>query len=97
MPRIIRFIVDALRDVKAITQVVGYAANDGVVWCALTNGTLWQVYRSVEKCPAPEKLMYEVSLDPRDAEDMSVDQIAEQLWRLSRQEMASGTLTRRSR
>jgi predicted type IV restriction endonuclease len=29
---------DSLEDVKAITQVVGYAANDGVSWCVLTNG-----------------------------------------------------------
>lgn len=83
---------DSLRDVKGITQVVGYAANDGIVWCVLTNGIVWQVYRSVEKCPAPDKLMYEVTLDPRDSQDMSVEQIAEQLWRLSRQEMARGTL-----
>ncbi len=27
-----------LDDVKSITQVVGYAANDGVEWCVLTNG-----------------------------------------------------------
>src|SRR5512137_1493716 len=29
---------DLLDDVKSITQVVGYAANDGVEWCVLTNG-----------------------------------------------------------
>ncbi|MCP4712546.1 MAG: hypothetical protein GY869_28305, partial [Planctomycetes bacterium] len=29
---------DPLNDVKATTQVVGYAANDGIVWCILTNG-----------------------------------------------------------
>ena len=26
---------DPLADVKAITQVVGYSANDGIVWCIL--------------------------------------------------------------
>jgi len=85
---------DPLNDVKAITQVVGYAANDGIVWCVLTNGVNWKVYRSVEKCPAPDKLMYEVSLDPRDSEDISVQDLARQMWRISRDEMAEGTLDR---
>lgn len=83
---------DKLNDVKRITQVVGYAANDGIVWCVLTNGIIWKVYRSVEKCAAPDKLMFEVSLDPRDGEGIPVEQIARQLWRLSRDEMAKGTL-----
>jgi len=83
---------DKLNDVKGITQVVGYAANDGIVWCVLTNGIVWKVYRSVEKCAAPDKLMFEVSLDPRDGEGIHVEQIARQLWRLSREEMAKGTL-----
>jgi predicted transport protein len=83
---------DPLDDVKAITQVVGYAANDGIVWCILTNGVKWKVYRSVEKCPAPEKLMFEVSLDPRDSEGTSVQQLAQQMWRFSREEIAKGTL-----
>lgn len=83
---------DALNDVKGITQVVGYAANDGIVWCVLTNGIVWKIYRSVEKCPAPEKLFREVSLDRSDGEGLPVDQIARQLWLLSREEMAKGTL-----
>lgn len=83
---------DPLDDVKGITQVVGYAANDGIVWCVLTNGIKWKVYRSVEKCAAPEKLMYEVSLDPRDELGSSVEESARLLWRLSRDEMAKGTL-----
>jgi predicted type IV restriction endonuclease len=29
---------DALKDVKDVTQTTGYAANDGIVWCILTNG-----------------------------------------------------------
>mgnify|MGYP001395836042 CR=1 FL=1 len=83
---------DPLDDVKGITQVVGYAANDGIVWCVLTNGFKWKVYRSVEKCAAPEKLMYEVSLDPRDDPGSSIEESARLLWRLSRDEMAKGTL-----
>jgi predicted type IV restriction endonuclease/predicted transport protein len=83
---------DPLNDVKAITQVVGYAANAGIVWCVLTNGVRWKVYRSVEKCAAPDKLMYEVSIDVRDSEGMSLEQLSQQLCRLSRDEMAKGTL-----
>jgi len=83
---------DPLNDVKAITQVVGYAANAGIVWCVLTNGVKWKIYRSVEKCPAPDKLMFEVSLDPRDSEGTALEQIAQQLARFSRDEMAKGTL-----
>ncbi|MCI0378297.1 MAG: DUF5655 domain-containing protein [Gemmataceae bacterium] len=83
---------DQLTDVKDITQTTGYAANDGIVWCVLTNGVLWRVYRSVERCPAPEKLMFEVSYDPKDLEGMNLSQVAEQLYRLSREEMAKGTL-----
>lgn len=83
---------DPLNDVKGITQVVGYAANDGIVWCVLTNGILWKVYRSVEQCPAPDKLMFELSLDPRIGETAPIEQIAQQLWRLSREQIAKGTL-----
>lgn len=83
---------DSLEDVKAVTQVVGYAANNGIVWCILTNGVLWRVYRSVEKCPAPEKLMFEVNIDPDAPGALSVEQLARQMWRFSREEMARGTL-----
>ena len=83
---------DPLTDLKAITQVVNYANSDGIVWCILTNGLTWKVYRSIENCPAPDKLMYEVSIDPRDSEGMSVQQIAQQMWRFSREEIAKGAL-----
>lgn len=83
---------DPLTDVKAITQVVGYATNDGIEWCVLTNGVVWKVYRSVEKCPAPDKLMFEVTLDPRESDGIYTEQVAKQMWRFSRDEMAKGTL-----
>ncbi len=83
---------DSLDDVKAVTQVVGYAANDGIAWCVLTNGVLWRVYRTMEKCPAPNKLAFEVNIAPSEADSIAVEQIAEALWRLSREQMARGTL-----
>ncbi len=83
---------DTLRDVKSITQVVGYATNAGVEWCILTNGVTYKVYRSTEKAEAPEKLLFEVSIDPKESEGRSIQQIVEQLKRFSRDAMARGVL-----
>ncbi|SRR5579885_379996 len=83
---------DPLTDVKAITQVVGYAANAGVEWCILTNGVNYKVYRSTEKAQAPDKLLFEVSIDPRESEGKSVQQIADQFSRFCRDAMARGVL-----
>jgi hypothetical protein len=83
---------DPITEVKSITQVVGYAANAGVEWCILTNGVTYKVYRSTEKAEAPDKLLFEVSIDPKESEDRSVEQIAEQFNRFSRDAMAKGIL-----
>ncbi|MCC7357848.1 MAG: type I restriction enzyme HsdR N-terminal domain-containing protein [Anaerolineales bacterium] len=83
---------DPLDDVKAITQVVGYATNDGIDWCVLTNGIRYKVYRSSEKVPAPDKLLFEVSIDPENNLDLSIDQMASHLSRLSKASMADGVL-----
>ncbi|MBL5980731.1 hypothetical protein NAAC61_00660 [Petrotoga sp. 8T1HF07.NaAc.6.1] len=83
---------DPLTDVKAITQVVGYAANAGVEWCILTNGINYKVYHSTEKTEAPKKLLFEISLDPKETEGMSIQQVAEQFARFSRDSMAKGLL-----
>ena len=83
---------DLLTDVKSITQVVGYAANAGVEWCILTNGVTYKVYRSTEKAEAPDKLLFEVSLDPKETEGMTIQQVAEQFARFSRDAMAKGLL-----
>jgi len=83
---------DSLTDVKSITQVVGYAANAGVEWCILTNGVTYKVYRSTEKAEAPDKLLFEVSIDLKEAEGRSIHQIAEQFNRFSRDAMERGVL-----
>jgi predicted transport protein len=82
---------DPLKDVKDVTQVVGYAANDGIAWCILTSGIIWKVYSVKETCQAPDKLMFEVDLDPG-REEMPIAELAKKLWRFSRDEMAKGTL-----
>lgn len=83
---------DGLEDIKAITQVVGYASNDGIEWCVLTNGHRYRVYNSSQKASAPEKLLFEVSLDPDLPGRLSVDHVANHLVRLSRDSMAKGIL-----
>lgn len=85
-------LADPLEDVKAIMQAVGYAANDGIDWCVLTNGVRYKVYSTSERAAAPEKLLFEVSLDPHDSQGLSAQQVADQLSRLSRESMARGIL-----
>ncbi len=83
---------DPLTDVKSITQVVGYAANAGVEWCILTNGATYKVYHSTEKAEASDKLLFEISLDPKETEGMTIQQVAAQFARFSRDVMAKGLL-----
>jgi len=83
---------DPLDDVKSITQVVGYAANDGIEWCVLTNGVRYKIYKASEKASAPDKLLFEVSIDPTDSNGMMVDELARQFSRFSRESMAIGLL-----
>ncbi len=83
---------DPLTDVKSITQIVSYAANAGIEWCILTNGVTYKVYRSTEKAEAPDKLLFEVSLDPKETEGMSIQQVAGHFARFSRDAMAKGLL-----
>jgi len=83
---------DPLDDVKSITQVVGYAANDGIEWCVLTNGVRYKVYKASEKASAPDKLLFEVSVDPDDSDGLTVEELAKQFSRLSRDSLAAGRL-----
>jgi predicted transport protein len=54
-----------LADRAFIGQTVNYANNEGVLWCVLTNGLTYQVYKSNEPVPMERKLLFEVNL--RDA------------------------------
>ena len=51
-----------LDDPKGITQIIGYAASEGVNWCVLSNGIVYKVYSSTEKIEATKKLLFEVDL-----------------------------------
>lgn len=83
---------DPLTDVKAITQIISYAVNDNVDWCILTNGVIYKVFRSSEKADAPNKLLYEISIDSKDSGDKSLQEIAKQFLRFSQDAMAKGIL-----
>ena len=52
----------SLADKGFIAQTVNYANNEGVVWCVLTNGLIYQVYKSNEPVPMDRKLLVEVDL-----------------------------------
>ena len=51
-----------LEDKQFIAQTVNYANNDGVVWCVLTNGLTYRVYKTNEPVAMDQKLLFEVDL-----------------------------------
>lgn len=51
-----------LDDKQFIAQAVNYANNEGVIWCVLTNGLVYRVYKANEPVPMQEKLLFEVDL-----------------------------------
>jgi hypothetical protein len=61
----------ALDDPKWVSQTINYANNEGVVWCVLTDGIRWRVFKANEAAPMEKKLAFEVSLndlfDPQSA------------------------------
>jgi predicted type IV restriction endonuclease len=52
----------SLNDKPFIAQTVNYANNEGVLWCVLTNGLNYRVYKSNEPVDMERKLLYEVNL-----------------------------------
>ncbi len=52
----------SLADKAFISQTVNYANNEGVVWCVLTNGLVYQVYKTNEPVVMDRKLLFEVDL-----------------------------------
>lgn len=51
-----------LGDPKWIAQIVNYANNEGVVWCALTDGVVYRIYKTNEPVDMARKLVFEVDL-----------------------------------
>lgn len=80
---------EKLDDKKFIAQTINYANNDGVVWCVLTNGTRYRVFKTNEPVSMDQKLLFEVDL--QDNKQPMVDRLR-QLNSLSRDFVAGGGL-----
>jgi hypothetical protein len=75
-------VLQSLIEVKAIgldlkeshvKQAVDYAANQGVEWVMLTNGTCWRVYRVTFAKPISQELVLEIdfcAMNPKDSKDI---------------------------
>jgi predicted type IV restriction endonuclease len=76
--------IQALVEVKAIglelkdahvKQAVDYAANQGVDWVVLTNGTHWRIYNVIFGKPIDQELVIDIdvcSLNPKSQADLEV-------------------------
>jgi hypothetical protein len=71
-------------------QTVNYANNEGVVWCVLTNGHAYRVYKTNEPVAMAQKLLFEVDLE--DVVAGSVVDAAKSLQLLSRESLINGDL-----
>jgi predicted transport protein len=81
----------SLEDKPFIAQTVNYANNEGVVWCVLTNGVVYRVYKSNEPVAMNKKLLLEIDL--RDAANPDERQsVLRSLNVLSREAVGAGEL-----
>lgn len=81
----------SLDDKQFIAQTVNYANNEGVVWCVLTNGLQYRVYKTNEPLDMENKLLIEVDLK-RAEEDAGADDVVGALAYLSRESIEAGGL-----
>jgi len=81
----------ALSDKAFIAQTVNYANNEGVVWCVLTNGLAYHVYKSNEPVPMDRKLLFELDVKEMSSAGDSSD-VIERLQILSRSSVQTGNL-----
>lgn len=79
-----------LDDKQFVAQAVNYANNDGVLWCVLTNGLIWRVYKTNEPVPMDKKLLFEVDL--ADVAAGSAAEAVASLQLLSRKSIIDGSL-----
>ncbi|MEA2463958.1 MAG: putative type restriction endonuclease [Acidobacteriota bacterium] len=81
---------ESLDSKQFISQTVNYANNEGVLWCVLTNGLTYRVYKTNEPVSMEQKLLFEVSL--ADAKDGRAAEVADSLKRISPAAVVSGEL-----
>jgi len=79
-----------LDDKQFIAQTVNYANNEGVLWCVLTNGLVYRVYKTNEPVPMEQKLLFEVDLAAADA--ATTTDMAKSLALISRQSIGDDAL-----
>ncbi len=79
-----------LEDKAFISQTVNYANNEGVVWCVLTNGIAYRIYKTNEPVAMEEKLLFEVDLGEAGAGSLA--EIAKSLQLISHGSLADGDL-----
>ena len=60
---------EKLDDKKFVAQTLNYANNDGVVWCVLTNGVRYRIYKTNEPVSMDQKLLAEVDLSDDEEPD----------------------------
>jgi predicted transport protein len=79
-----------LGDRSFIAQAVNYANNEGVLWCVLTNGLSYRVYKTNEPVGMEQKLLFEVDLE--EASGDGATEVAQSLELLGRQALIDGDL-----
>lgn len=80
----------SLDDKKFASQTINYANNEGVIWCVLTNGLSYRVYKTNEPVPMDKKLLFAADLP--DAKNGRMSEVVQSLQRLSRTAVAAGKL-----
>jgi predicted transport protein len=80
---------ESLDDKKFMAQTINYANNDGVLWCVLTNGVRWSVYKTNEPVAMDRKLLLEIDLAE---ETDSTSEKAKLLSLVSREAVEAGEL-----
>jgi predicted transport protein len=80
---------ESLDDKKFMAQAINYANNDGVLWCVLTNGVRWSVYKTNEPVAMDRKLLLEVDLAE---EKDSASEKAKLLALIGREAVEAGAL-----
>ncbi len=80
-----------LTDSKWVAQTINYANNEGVTWCALTDGLRYQVYKTNEPVDMSQKLLFEVDITDTTDDDERAG-VMRRLSLLSRDSIMRGNL-----
>jgi predicted transport protein len=79
-----------LEDKTFIAQTVNYANNAGVLWCVLTNGIAYRVYKTNEPVGMEEKLLFEADIS--EAGSGAASEVAKALQLIGFKSLAAGDL-----